>query len=96
MLGFCAVVEGDYALCGVEIDALVMLASEHVVEMKWSYLVVNYELDWSSLALFLQSTVHEHLMHILSMEHVVSEDLLASWLGELPFDFTHGCPHFSS
>lgn len=37
----------------------------------WMYLVVHYQFDWCACSLLLRRCVHEHFVHILSMEHVV-------------------------
>lgn len=37
----------------------------------WMYLVVYYQFDWCACSLLLRRRVHEHFVHILSMEHVV-------------------------
>lgn len=39
--------------------------------MVWEYLVVHYQFDWCACSLLLRRCVHEHFVHILSMEHVV-------------------------
>lgn len=64
-----------------------------------TYLVVDDELDWNSIALLLQCTVHEHFVHVLSVEHVISVgmsgDLIDKGVTARSIK-THGCPHFAS
>jgi hypothetical protein len=44
----------------------------------------------------LKSTVHEHLVHVLSMKHVVAGKILDHAFLTDAARFTYGCPHFSS
>lgn len=40
-------------------------------DMVLEYLVVHYQFDRCACSLLLRRCVHEHFVHILSMEHVV-------------------------